>query len=322
MADLLYLSDLFAVEKLIKCHCFEKVLPKAENETALGCEFATEPATGGVILTRTLKNNSENVVSLAELYTKFSGFSFGKAADRDYFYSNENARLYGQMTMPVDYDRLNLNNPENGKFGLDLDISLADPEVICERICSSPYQPFPAILVSNYETNIGLICGSISQDVFCHSFILSHKGTGLELTVISSFKDIVFRSIMPGEVLTDRFYLGLTFKAQDVNNIFDGYTEELRKILRDGCGASEVNRHTMIWDSWNDGVFRDVSEEMLLREARAVKRFFPNVEWFQLDDGYSAYCEKNVDLDAHGIGVPYEGEEGVDRKKFPRGLRH
>ena len=322
MTDSMYFSDSSFLKELVNNHSVEKFLINAEEEPALECNFLTEPAMGGVILTRIVKNSSDKPVSLAEIHTRFSNFTFGKSPLLDYFYANENARLYGQMTIPVDFNRTNPNDPENERYGLELDISLADPETICNRICSSPYQPFPAILVSNYETDNGLICGSISQDVFTHSFLLSHKGEGLELTVVSSFKDIAFRTLMPGEALYDRFYLGLSFKAQDINNIFGGYTEELRKLLRDGCGAGKVNRHTMIWDSWNDGVFRDVSEEMLLREARAVKRLFPNVEWFQLDDGYSAYCEKNVDLDAHGIGVPYEGESGVDRKKFPNGLRY
>ena len=60
---------------------------------------------------------------------------------------------------------------------------------------------------------------------------------------------------------------------------------------------------------------------MLIEEAKAVKKYFPTVEWFQVDDGYSTYCHENVDLDAHGLGVPYEGEDGVDKKKFPSGLK-
>ena len=61
---------------------------------------------------------------------------------------------------------------------------------------------------------------------------------------------------------------------------------------------------------------------MLFKEAKAVKENFPNAEWFQLDDGYSTYCEENVDLDAHGLGVPYEGDAGVDKEKFPHGLKY
>ena len=89
----------------------------------------------------------------------------------------------------------------------------------------------------------------------------------------------------------------------------------------DNFGSTDTNRHTLIWDSWNDGIYRNISEDILLKEAYAVKKYFSNVKWFQLDDGYSAYCEKNVDFDAHGLGVAYEGENGIDNIKFPNGLK-
>ncbi len=179
----------------------------------------------------------------------------------------------------------------------------------------------PAILISNYKTNKGIVCGSLSQDVFCHSFSVGHKDGNAYLEIYSSFKDIAYREVQVGEELVDIFYIGETEYAHDINKIFENYTFVLRQFLKNNQGATDTNRHTLVWDSWNDGIYRDVSEEMLVRQAGAVKALFPTVEWFQLDDGYSSYCHENVDLDAHGLGVAYEGEEGIDRKKFPNGLK-
>ena len=73
----------------------------------------------------------------------------------------------------------------------------------------------------------------------------------------------------------------------------------------------------MVWGSWNDGISRNVSEAMLLREAAYLKANFPTVRWVQLDDGYA------VDVPpAFGLGAVYEGEAGIDHVKFPQGLRH
>ena len=56
------------------------------------------------------------------------------------------------------------------------------------------------------------------------------------------------------------------------------FTDALRKMISGSAGASDVNRHTLIWDSRNDGIYRNVSEKMLVDEAKAVKKFFPAAE--------------------------------------------
>lgn len=275
----------------------------------------------GYKVKRQIKNVSNRTLKLKGLKATLSGITFNENPIDDYFYCNENARLFFNLTIPLDYNRYDDNAKENAQFNLSVDRSWCDPGVQAGRICSSPYQPFPAILLSNYQSNDGIVIGSLSQDVFYHSYEVGHKDGYAFIEIYSDFKSVKYREVKPGETLVDEIYIGETKKADDINKIFEDYTSVLRQILSDNAGARKVNRHTLIWDSWNDGVYRDVSEEMLICEAKAVKKYFPNVEWFQLDDGYSAYCEENVDLDAHGIGVVYEGEEGVDYKKFPNGLK-
>lgn len=280
------------------------------DEKVFSDEVYVVKANGGYEIKRAIKNLSDKPAKLKELAFLCKGFSFGKDAEAkdDYFYANENARLYG--TLAVSLDKF----PEATKW--------CDPDSAYGRICSCPYQPFPAILISNYKSKKGAVAGSLSQSVFYHSFAVGHKDGKAFLEVYSAFKDIDERVVLPGETLADEWFIGDKDNADDINDIFSPYTGALRKRLAGAAGASEINRHTLIWDSWNDGIYRDVSEEMLLKEAKAVKENFPNAEWFQLDDGYSTYCEENVDLDAHGLGVPYEGDAGVDKEKFPHGLKY
>ena len=283
--------------------------------------ISVEKVKNGYIVRRVIKNVSEKILQFYPVKLLLSDIFFNEDPKDDYYYCNENARLFCNLTVPVDYNRYNDNAQENARFNLPVNRKWCDPEVKVGKICSSPYQPFPAILISNYNSKKGIVIGSLSQDVFYHSYETGHKDGKTFVEIYSAFKDIAYREVKPNEELADILYVGETDNADDINHLFDHYTEVLRAYLKDNAGKSETNRHTLIWDSWNDGIYRNVSEEMLVKEAQAAKKYFPNLEWFQLDDGYSAYCEEDVDLDAHGLGVPYEGKDGVDYKKFPNGLK-
>ena len=284
-------------------------------------QVCVECVQGGFCVRREVKNCALETQNFYGLYLGLENISFGGKAQDDYFYCNENARLFCNLTVPLDYNRKDDNDERNKAFGLTVDRKWCDPEVANGHICSAPYQTFPAILLSNYAVKAGLVCGCLCQDIFYQSYEVGHNENGAFLKVYSCFKDIAYRKVQAGETLVDILYIGETDRADDINQIWDNYAKVLRGYLSQNAGASATNRHSLIWDSWNDGIFRDVSEEMLIKEAKAIKRLFPTVEWFQLDDGYSAYCHENVDLDAHGLGVAYEGDEGIDSVKFPNGLK-
>ena len=271
----------------------------------------------GFTVKRVFRNNSDKVLRLVELGVRFEGIDFGFAPSDDYYYHVENPRVFQRMTMRVDFDRTGSNSPES-EFDEIAGNKWADPGVIIDRIGACPYQPFPAILISNYNTNKGYVHGSLSQNVFYHSYLLKHNENGIICDVYSPFKDVAYREVSPAESLVDEWYIGKTERADDVEVVFAEYSHELRKKLPSNYGATSINRDNLVWGSWNDGIFRDISEDMLLAEARALKENFPTVRWLQLDDGYCTLKGKG----AHGLGVPYEGEEGVDKEKFPYGIRH
>lgn len=273
---------------------------------------------GEIICQRYFENISDNEIEIKELGFSVSGISFGEKSQDDYFYHNENPRCYMQMTFGIDH-RPGKNTASDGEFEETAGNKWLDEGVIQGRIGASPYQPFPAILFSSYNTNTGLVHGTLSQKVFYHNYDFAHKENAISLVIYSSFKGLDKMCLEPGRVLVDEWYIGRTDKADDIERIFENYTNVLRKKLPVAYGRTDINRDNMVWGSWNDGVFRDVTDELVLREAEYLKENFPTVRWIQLDDGYSKFAvQNNV---AHGLGMPYEGDEGVDKEKFPDGLR-
>ena len=264
-------------------------------------------------------------IKLMELGCLFTDIDMGGEAAKDFFYHNENPRIYERMTFPVDHVRA----PEDAKdseFDDTAGNRWADPGVVHPRIGRSPYQPFPAILLGNYETSNGIVHGTLRQKEIYHNYLVRHENNKLTLEFFSSFKAVDALDFASGRLLNDQWYIGVLDDATDYDHLFDRYAAHLRKVLPASYGATDINRTCMTWGSWNDNIFRDITEEMLLTEARYLKKHFPLVHWMQLDDGYAASAKpvgSNFgSTPAHGLGVAYEGDEGISKEKFPQGLRH
>ncbi|NLF19201.1 MAG: hypothetical protein GX595_18380, partial [Lentisphaerae bacterium] len=271
----------------------------------------------GLTADRTFRNAGNRTVDLTELGLELGGIAVGGETAGDYFYHVENPRIYGRMAIPVDLKR----TPDlaaSSEYDVLAGNRWADPGVVSERIGASPYQPFPAILVSNHASPRGLVHGTLSQRVFYHNYLVNHAADALQLDILSSFKAVACRKLAPGEVLRDAWYLGVTDQAADLQRCFARYTAVLRRKLPALYGATPINRHSLVWGSWNDGHGPKVTQAQILKTAAFLAEHFPSVEWVQLDDGYAA-LRKNSS--AHGLGMPYEGEAGVDRDKFPDGLK-
>ena len=270
---------------------------------------------GEIICRRLIRNTGSKTIALREAGIELSGIHFNGNPDNDFYYHAENSRIYATMTFPVDFDRL-APGGKDPEYDIDSCLSYVEDPCRSERIGASPYQPFPAILLGNYDTNHALVHGTLEQREFYHCYELCHCGVTVRMNIISGFKGIAALDVVPGRTLVDRWYLGTTEQADDIEHIFDRYTKVLRSVLPPLNGAGDANRHSVVWESWNDGIERNVSEELILREAEFVSRNFPNVRYVQLDDGYW-----HNDKGANGIGTAYEKDGGIDRNKFPSGLR-
>lgn len=298
----------------VLCCNDEYIHVQAKNDI-LQDDIYIKSAKNGVVACRKIKNVSDEPLNLCELVARIGGLQFGGEQKEDYFYHAENPRIYETMTFPLDYKRTE-SDAMNSEYDVVASNRWADPGVVQERIGASPYQPFPAILLSNYQTVRGVVHGSLSQRVFYHNYLVGHNDDGAFLEVYSSFKVTEYRILQVGETLVDEWYLGATNNADNIEKIFEAYADILREKLPSGYGRSNANRHSVVWGSWNDGYYRNISHEALIKEAKALAKYFPTVQWIQIDDGYATYNQGAV-----GLGAPYDGETGIDKNKFPKGLR-
>lgn len=268
---------------------------------------------------RRLVNTSKTAIALVEATCTLSGLKLGGPFREDYFYHPENPRVYDRFAIPVRLKRTAEMVKDSG-FDQVAGNKWADPLVVCDRVGASPYQPFPAVLLSNYRSDHGLVHGSLSQRVFYHNHLFTHQNGTVSWEMLSSLKGVAHRILTPGEILDyDDWYLGAA-GSRDFSSLFNGYTKVLRSVLPAAIGRSDINRHTASWGSWNDGPYRDIDEKRLLKMADFLRDEFPTVEWMQIDDGYATYSGRlNI---AHGLGAPYDGKEAVDVAKFPNGLRY
>ena len=271
---------------------------------------------GDLTCRRLIRNVSGKKIALTEAGFSISGIKNGNDPEQDFYYHAENSRVYAAMTLPIEFDRLAPGGKDPKYPNLNTWLSYVETPVCTKRVGATPYQPFPAILIGNHESTHGLVHGTLEQRVFYHCYDLAHENGTVRMDVVSGFKGIDALEVVPGRTLVDRWYLGTTDHADDIEKIFERYTEVLRSVLPPMYGASDANRHYGVWESWNDGNERRVNEEMLLAEAEFVSKHFPTVKYFQLDDGYW-----HRDDGALGLGTAYEKDGGIDRKKFPEGLR-
>ena len=83
----------------------------------------------GTNCVRKFKNGTK-MIKLNELGLTLSGITFGGKAEDDYFYHNENPRIFERMTFKIDFDRTSGDAPDSD-FDEQAGNRWADPGVIC-----------------------------------------------------------------------------------------------------------------------------------------------------------------------------------------------
>jgi len=178
--------------------------------------------------------------------------------------------------------------------------------------------PFPALFIGSRKTSFGLIDGVLSQERRFRMIQLQGSADELK-TYRGEFRQRGVDAIplAPGKTLTgETVYLEIMEDIDDYNLIFENYLHCLSKLF-DFRGPKSTCVHNVIWGSWNEGIYRNVNEDTVLRNARFIKENFPAVKWIQIDDGY--FREEF----GSGCGHGYPRlDDNVDRKKFPHGMKH
>ncbi len=274
----------------------------------------------GIVWKRSFRNLSSGVLHFREFGMRFIGIELGRKLAGDLFFHAENPRIYNKFCLKVDAVRT-VEMLGNTEYDHEGGTRWADPGTVCERIGRSPYQPFPAIALLNNQGNFCLVHGSLSQERFFHNYFLKHLNGSLQVELFTSAKDISYLEVSAGETISDEIsYLG---KVETINlqEVFRNYVKVLESYVGPLKGKTDINRHSAIWGSWNDGIQENIAQEELLKQADFIIKELPTVEWLQIDNGYALLSKRDETCHPHGLGMPYEGEKGIDPVKFPNGLK-
>jgi len=79
------------------------------------------------------------------------------------------------------------------------------------------------------------------------------------------------------------------------------------------------NPKSLIWGSWNDGIYRDIDQDRILQTADWIKANVPNCRWIQIDDGWAPIPNSQAPM-SH-FGHFYEPEMLEGDARFPDGMK-
>jgi hypothetical protein len=101
---------------------------------------------------------------------------------------------------------------------------------------------------------------------------------------------------------------------------FDDYVSKLSEF-NSFQGATSKMLNEGVFCTWNYGTFANITEESILKRAKAMADHMPNCTHFLIDDGFQAlretYDNPNAGIDSF-YPIP---SEGYDKKKFPNGMK-
>ena len=220
-------------------------------------------------------------------------------------------------------------------------VSLADWKT---PINSGRWQSFPGLWVSDSKSEMGFVCGVLSQNVWKHT-LSAHRLADNRLCLVGQMTPpgIDRKVFAAGEGYdSEPLYFELVH-AQTPLVAFDGYLALLQQTLSPAKEKS-VLRNSALWGSWNDRRphFWDVSMDLIERTERVLSERIPAVRSLQIDDGYyfGGYHEVVADLWSNledgvdssetgrmvqrvrrlGSGFAYEEDMAIAKDRFPEGM--
>jgi len=237
---------------------------------------------------------------LADIVVKRGRISSG---ERGFFISTENIKTYSLFDDITTRNELFLPLPkETVRVGLSEDF------------------PFSAIFIGSRQKRRGLVDGVLTEERLAR--VREFRSEDGEL--IKHFRgEFNIRGIdgvrlEPGETLEGEVVYLELIGTVDLHHIYDNYVEALRRVHH-FRGPTSTNRYEMVWGSWNEGVYWNACEELVLRNARWVRKNFPSVKWIQIDSGYFGGGLSGSGLGAAGFYGDIDGN--VNKEKFPHGMK-
>lgn len=239
--------------------------------------------------------------------------------------------IYTNKFTPIDYYKLRYVHSSNIKTEKYPRFRVEHPYVKC-----IPYEPvhfnhdeanqFPVFAVTfNRENSHLYIQGDLNQVQFERSWKMGLEG------ISDSNKVKTYQGIQK-HTLTENFSLPAGEKVEvsrvfyqlkqscHTQYAFDDYVVTLN-TQHNFRGQSSKMLHEGVFCTWNYGTFGNITEELILKRAKAMADNMPNCTHFLIDDGYQTlretYNNPNAGIDSF-YPVP---SKGYDSEKFPNGMK-
>lgn len=179
-------------------------------------------------------------------------------------------------------------------------------------------QPFPCQVVMagsrKRALTIGLLSNAVSDLVVELTGRRHGAGQQLQIDTTRLFRGQPAYLVRNDSVATgETIYLGATATTEVAVAVAE-YKSLLHKALPERTDAQRQLpfKAGRFWGSWNMGLYQNISHDLLLQQAQIIAQTRPDLKWIQVDDGYTVAEKPGPFL----LEAP-----GLDRQKFPRGMR-
>ncbi|MFH1706708.1 MAG: hypothetical protein ABIF71_02170 [Planctomycetota bacterium] len=179
---------------------------------------------------------------------------------------------------------------------------------------------FPGVFIGSATSELGMLIAAAEHRQFSLKFRF-RGGSGLgrwNLEIEQYPQGLEYLELKPGQSLaTDGFFVDIS-RTNDPQRATGSYYRQLRK--NGHFKRMDINPlHTQrIWQTWNYGTFFNIDEHTVLKQIPLIKRYFPSVNFLQIDCGYEAIYPsgqiRQADL-LYGKGPHH------NTKKFPHGMK-
>ncbi|MCF7838913.1 MAG: alpha-galactosidase, partial [Candidatus Marinimicrobia bacterium] len=187
------------------------------------------------------------------------------------------------------------------------------------RYGTSENQPFPAQILSSATLGKSVVLGPLSGRVsdIATTYAGSDGTAGriaIRLDATRFWRGQETLLVKPGATAEgETLYLGVSAEL-DLTAATAAYRALLRQALTRRTHAQRLNvfAEGRVWGSWNLGLFRNISHDMILEQARIIQATRPDLKWIEIDDGYTTISRPGPFI----LEPP-----GIDERKFPQGMK-
>lgn len=270
-------------------------------------------------LQRSIHNNSSSDVLITHA-SDFSGVKIQLSSDAE-IYSTENACIsFLKLCWDSSQDE-NIPQERPQEFGTYVNGSRYNESLKGRsfRYGKAENQPFTAQSIHQPQTNTWITLGQLTHryaDISSHYDGQNSDAAEISLLVSTEhfFRGQQGYLLKAGQSFEgEMLFLGVN-KADELTVATQDYRDALTPHLnqRSRSDRLKVFEQGRVWGSWNLGLFRDISHELILDQAQRIREQRPDLKWIQVDDGYNVATKP---------GLFILEDPGIDEQKFPKGMK-